>query len=167
MDIRINGYVNDSIVDGPGLRFALFTQGCPHACPSCHNPQTHDLLGGRVADTGEIIALMRENPLLSGLTLSGGEPMLQPEACLLLAREARAMGLDVWVYSGYVYEDLLEMGEAVNQLLAACDVLVDGPFILDQRSLTLPFRGSRNQRLIDLKASREAGQAVLYTPPAW
>ena len=77
------------------------------------------------------------------------------------------MGLDVWVYSGYVYEDLLEMGEAVNQLLAACDVLVDGPFILDQRSLTLPFRGSRNQRLIDLKASREAGQAVLYTPPAW
>lgn len=167
MDIRINGYVNDSIVDGPGLRFALFTQGCPHACPGCHNPQTHDLLGGRVADTGEIIALMRENPLLSGLTLSGGEPMLQPEACLLLAREARAMGLDVWVYSGYVYEDLLEMGEAVNQLLAACDVLVDGPFILDQRSLTLPFRGSRNQRLIDLKASREADQAVLYTPPAW
>lgn len=167
MDIRINGYVNDSIVDGPGLRFALFTQGCPHACPGCHNPQTHDLLGGRVADTGEIIALMRENPLLSGLTLSGGEPMLQPEACLLLAREARAMGLDVWVYSGYVYGDLLEMGEAVNQLLAACDVLVDGPFILDQRSLTLPFRGSRNQRLIDLKASREAGQAVLYTPPAW
>ena len=167
MDIRINGYVNDSIVDGPGLRFVVFTQGCPHACPGCHNPQTHDLLGGRVADTGEIIALMRENPLLSGLTLSGGEPMLQPEACLLLAREARAMGLDVWVYSGYVYEDLLEMGEAVNQLLAACDVLVDGPFILDQRSLTLPFRGSRNQRLIDLKASREAGQAVLYTPPAW
>lgn len=167
MDIRINGTVNDSIVDGPGLRFTVFTQGCPHRCPGCHNPSTHDPLGGKTADTGELIARMRDNPLLSGLTLSGGEPFSQPEACLALAEGARELGLNVWVYSGYTYEALLERGEAARALLAACDVLVDGPFIQAQRSLDLTFRGSGNQRLIDLNRSRQAGEAVLWTPPAW
>lgn len=167
MDIRINGTVNDSIVDGPGLRFAVFTQGCPHRCPGCHNPQTHDPAGGRTADTGELIARMRENPLLSGLTLSGGEPFSQPEACLALAEGARALGLDVWVYSGYTYEALLERGAAARALLDACDVLVDGPFLQAQRSLELKFRGSRNQRLIDLNATRASGGVRLWTPPAW
>lgn len=167
MEIRINGTVNDSIVDGPGLRFAVFTQGCPHDCPGCHNPETHDRAGGRMDDTDALIQRMRENPLLLGLTLSGGEPFLQPEACLALARGARALGLDVWAYSGYTYEALMGMGEAVQALLGACDVLVDGPFIQAQRSLDLSFRGSRNQRLIDLKASREAGRVCLWTAPKW
>jgi anaerobic ribonucleoside-triphosphate reductase activating protein len=167
MDIRINGYVNDSIVDGPGLRFAVFTQGCPHACPGCHNPETHDFMGGRVVDTETLIAQMRENPLLSGLTLSGGEPFVQSEACLRLAEGARELGLDVWVYSGYTYEDLQAMNGAAQALLAACDVLVDGPFLQDQRSLDLRFRGSRNQRLIDLNRTRQAGEVRLWTSAAW
>ncbi|MDD4079954.1 MAG: anaerobic ribonucleoside-triphosphate reductase activating protein [Eubacteriales bacterium] len=167
MEIRISGTVMDSIVDGPGLRFTVFTQGCPHRCPGCHNPETHDPLGGRIADTEDLLARMRENPLLSGLTLSGGEPFAQPEACLALALAARALGLDVWVYSGYTYEELLKRGGAARELLTACDVLVDGPFIMDQRSLELSFRGSRNQRLIDLAKTREAGEVRLWAPPVW
>ncbi len=167
MDIRINGFVNDSIVDGPGLRFAVFTQGCPHGCPGCHNPETHAMDGGKLTDTDSLIARMQENPLLSGLTLSGGEPFMQPEACLALARGARTLGLDVWAYSGYTYETLMGMGEAARALLEACDVLVDGPFIQAQRSLDLSFRGSKNQRLIDLNASRAAGGIQLWTPPKW
>lgn len=166
MEIRVNGIVNDSIVDGPGLRLAVFTQGCPHACPGCHNPDTHDVLGGRLTKTEAILERLKKNPLLSGLTLSGGEPFLQPEACLMLAKGARALGLNVWIYSGYTYEALMKKPEA-RELLAACDVLVDGPFVLAQRSLDLQFCGSRNQRLVDLKKSAEQGSVVLWEMPVW
>lgn len=167
MDIRISGTVQDSVVDGPGLRFAVFTQGCPHRCPGCHNPETHDPLGGRMVHTRALIDQMRENPLLGGLTLSGGEPFTQPEACLSLARGAKALGLDVWVYSGSSYEELSLRGGAARELLLACDVLVDGPFILEERSLQLKFRGSGNQRLIDLAETRRAGEVRLWAPPLW
>lgn len=167
MDIRISGTVQDSIVDGPGLRFAVFTQGCPHRCPGCHNPETHDPLGGKTLDTQTLIGQMRENPLLQGLTLSGGEPFAQPEACLALARGAKALGLDVWAYSGYTYEELIKRGGAALDLLFVCDVLVDGPFILGERSLALKFRGSRNQRLIDLAETRRTGEVKLWAPPVW
>ena len=110
MDIRINGIVNDSIVDGPGLRLAVFVQGCSHRCPGCHNPQTHDPQGGAVRDTGEVIRLMDANPLLDGITLSGGEPFEQAAACLALARAARERGLSVWAYSGYTLEALQQGG---------------------------------------------------------
>ena len=161
MKLRIAGIANDSIVDGPGLRLTVFFQGCPYGCPGCHNPQTHDPRGGREADTAEILDLMDKNPLLDGLTLSGGEPFLQPEAALALARAARDKGLNVWVYSGATYEELkARRDKATDALLEACDVLVDGPFILAGRSLDLSFRGSRNQRLIDLEKTRQAGQAV-------
>lgn len=164
MDIRIFGTVNDSIVDGPGLRYTVFTQGCPHKCPGCHNPESHDFDGGRLVDTDEIIAQMKKNPLLDGVTLSGGEPFCQPEACLMIARAAHEAGLNVWAYSGYTYEQLLEK---TPELLKEVDVLVDGPFILAQRSLELKFKGSRNQRLIDIKKTQQKGEIVLWEAPVW
>ena len=107
MKIRIAGTVNDSIVDGPGLRFTVFTQGCPQRCIGCHNPETHDLDGGFVVDTAEIIEQMKKNPLLDGVTLSGGEPFLQPTQCIEIAQAAKGMGLTVWCYTGFKYEDLI------------------------------------------------------------
>ena len=159
MKIRISGIVNDSIVDGPGFRLAVFTQGCPHHCAGCHNPQTHDFEGGREIDTQEIIEKLRGNPLLDGITLSGGEPFCQGAACAELASAAHALGLNVWAYSGYTYEQLLAGDAEQRALLAETDVLVDGPFVLPQRTLELRFRGSSNQRLIDVKSSAAAGSA--------
>ena len=159
MKIRISGLVNDSIVDGPGFRFAVFTQGCPHHCPGCHNPQTHDFGGGRDMDTAEIIEKFLANPLLDGITLTGGEPFRQAEACLELASAARGAGLNVWAYSGYTYEEILQI-PAMRALLSKVDVLVDGRFVLAERSLSLRFRGSKNQRLIDVPKSIESGTVV-------
>lgn len=159
MKIRISGIVNDSVVDGPGFRLAVFTQGCPHHCAGCHNPQTHDFEGGREIDTQEIIEKLRGNPLLDGITLSGGEPFCQGAACAELASAAHALGLNVWTYSGYTYEQLLAGDAEQRALLAETDVLVDGLFVLPQRTLELRFRGSANQRLIDVKASAAAGSA--------
>ena len=160
--MRIANTVTDSIVDGPGLRLTVFTQGCPHACPGCHNPDTHDPGGGREADWAALEAAL-ENPLLAGLTLSGGEPFLQAGPCARLARLAHKKGLDVWTYTGYTYEYLAQ-GEAPDwaALLSATDVLVDGPFLLGERSYSALFRGSRNQRLIDLNATRRQGVVVLW-----
>ncbi|MBQ9262647.1 MAG: anaerobic ribonucleoside-triphosphate reductase activating protein [Clostridia bacterium] len=168
MKIRIAGTVNESIVDGPGLRFSVFTQGCPHHCPGCHNPNTHDPMGGHEEDTAELIARMKKNPLLSGLTLSGGDPLMQSEACLELAKAAHQAGLNVWMYTGFVWEKLLEENDPARMaLLRETDVLVDGPFILAERSLELEFCGSKNQRLIDVPASFKSGQVVLWQPPKW
>ncbi len=163
MEIRIAGIVNDSIVDGPGFRLAVFTQGCPHDCPGCHNPETHAFDGGRLESTDRIVKTMTENPLLDGITLTGGDPFCQPEACAVLAREAKRLGLNVWAYSGWTYEQLLKKAETEPQiagLLSAVDVLVDGPFLLSQRTLEMRFRGSKNQRLIDVPASLAVGHVV-------
>lgn len=155
--------VNDSIVDGPGLRLAVFMQGCPYDCPGCQNPQTHDPMGGREADTEEVREKLKRNPLLDGLTLSGGEPLMQPEAARELAAMAKEMGLNVWCYTGNTFENLLkEAKPAVLEALRQIDVLVDGPFIVAQKSLDLLFRGSKNQRLVDVPKSLEAGKAVLW-----
>ncbi len=163
MEIRIAGIVNDSIVDGPGFRLAVFTQGCPHDCPGCHNPETHAFDGGRLESTDRIVKTMTENPLLDGITLTGGDPFCQPEACAVLAREAKRLGLNVWAYSGWTYEQLLKKAATEPQiagLLSAVDVLVDGPFLLSQRTLEMRFRGSKNQRLIDVPASLAVGHVV-------
>ncbi|MDL2205875.1 anaerobic ribonucleoside-triphosphate reductase activating protein [Eubacteriales bacterium OttesenSCG-928-N13] len=161
MRICIAGTVNDSIVDGPGFRYTVFTQGCMHDCAGCHNPQTHDPKGGKEADTDAMIAEMRDNPLLDGLTLSGGEPFLQPEASRVLAEGAHALGLNVWIYSGFTFEELMGMQDpAVRSLLEACDVLIDGRFDINNRTLELRFRGSKNQRLIDIGRSLQAGKAM-------
>ena len=160
--MRIYGLQQDSIVDGPGFRFACFVQGCPHGCPGCHNPDSHDAAGGREMTVEEVAEQLLGNPLTDGLTLSGGEPFAQPEDCLRLARIAHGHGLNVWSYSGWTFEYLRDQGTAAQrELLEELDVLVDGPFLLDQRTLALPWRGSRNQRVIDVPASLRAGEAVL------
>ena len=168
MLVRLAGIEPESIVDGPGYRFAVFVQGCPHACPGCHNPETHDFEGGKLVDTEEIIAHLGKNPLVRGLTLSGGEPMLKAQALLDVAKAAKARGMNVWCYTGYTYEQLMEMNDPAQMaLLEQIDVLVDGPYIAAQRSLELLFRGSRNQRLIDMNKTRAAGEIALYDPEAW
>ena len=160
--MRIFGLVQDSIVDGPGFRFACFVQGCPHQCPGCHNPESHDPVGGRELEVWEIEQELLKNPLTDGLTLSGGEPFAQPEECLTLAKAAHTHGLNVWSYSGWTFEFLRDQGtEAQKALLSELDVLVDGPFILSERTLSLPWRGSKNQRVIDVPASLTSGAVVL------
>lgn len=162
--MRIANTVDDSIVDGPGLRFAVFTQGCAHACPGCHNPGTHDLDGGREVSAEDIAARFGENPLTRGLTLSGGEPFLQAADCALLAARAHAVGWTVWVYTGFVYEAILQNeSPAWQALLQQTDVLVDGPYVEKHGSYSLPFRGSTNQRLIDVPASRKRGCVVAWS----
>ena len=168
MQLRIAGIEPESIVDGPGYRFAIFVQGCPHACPQCHNPETHDFDGGKAVDTEEIIAHLGKNPLVRGLTLSGGEPMLKAEALCRIAQAARERGMNVWCYTGFTYEQLMEADDPDQQrLLGLVDVLVDGPYIAARRSLDLLFRGSANQRLIDMNKTRKTGAVALYDPQAW
>ena len=152
MKIRIAGITEDSIVDGPGLRLTVFFQGCPHHCPGCHNPETHDPDGGRIIDTSEIVAMMEANPLLDGITLSGGEPFRQVSGCIELAMAAHVHGLNVWCYTGYTVEYILQSrSPGMRKLLKHIDVLVDGPYIEELRTLELPWRGSKNQRIISLK----------------
>ena len=168
LDIRIFGLTEDSIVDGPGLRLAVFAQGCARTCEGCHNPGSKPLDGGTLMRTEQILAKLRANPLQAGVTLSGGEPFLQPEACRALAEGARALGKSVWIYTGYTWEELLEARDPAHiALLEACDVLVDGLFVLEERTMELPFRGSRNQRLIDVRASLDAGEIVPHEIPIW
>lgn len=161
--LRYAGTANDSIVDGPGLRFAIFTQGCPHSCPGCHNPQTHDFNGGKTAEISYFISRIKANPLLDGVTFSGGEPFCQAGALAALAEELADTELSIVTYTGYTFEYLLENADTENRymdLLRCTDILVDGPFIESQKSIEIRFRGSRNQRLIDCKKSLAAGRAI-------
>lgn len=161
--IQLSGLVGDSIVDGPGLRLTVFTQGCPHHCEGCHNPQTHDFAGGYPATAEEIVKRLQDDPLQQGITLSGGEPFCQAEALLPLCRQVRALGKNIWAYSGYTFEELTAASAPPHaaELLALCDVLVDGRFVLAKRNLNLFYRGSENQRVIDVQASLERNQVVL------
>ena len=162
--MRIANTVNDSIVDGPGLRFTVFTQSCPHHCPGCHNPDTHDPQGGTEVPVEDLAAMMGKNPLIQGLTLSGGEPFAQAADCARLAKAAHAVGWTVWTYTGYLFETILAKEDpAWRALLEETDVLVDGPFLEKEKSYELRFRGSRNQRLIRVKESLAQGKAVLWT----
>ncbi len=168
--IRLYGLVTDSIVDGPGFRTAIFVQGCPYHCEGCHNPDSQPFEGGTVWTLDDVEKKFSSNPLLSGITLSGGEPAEQAGPCAELAHRAHQKGLNVWTYSGSTLEKLTERAEtdaALKQLLEETDVLVDGPFILAQRSLELDFCGSKNQRLIDMNETRRQGKIVLWTPPEW
>ncbi len=163
--MRIANYIQDSIVDGPGLRLTVFTQGCPHHCPGCHNPQTHDPEGGREIAVEALEQLLLQNPLTSGLTLSGGEPFAQPEECAQLAAFAKQHGYSVWAYSGWTLEQLLaDSRPGVRRLLEQLDVLVDGQYRKEERSLLLSWRGSHNQRVLDVPASLAQGTAVLWRP---
>lgn len=153
--IDVCGIEPESIVDGPGFRYVVFVQGCPHHCVGCHNPQSHPFGCGIKRTVDDLIGEMRENPLLAGVTLSGGEPFCQAEALCELAQRVREMGKTVVAYSGYTLEQLLEKGKTdpwVMRLLRLVDTLIDGPYIEAERDLELQFRGSRNQRVIDLPA---------------
>ena len=162
MKLHIADLVDDSVVDGEGCRFTVFVQGCPHHCPNCQNPDTHSFDGGYETDTETVWQKIQANPLLSGITFSGGEPFCQPKPLTELAKRAHETGLDIWTYTGYSLEQLTaKQNPDIDALLAETDVLVDGPYIHDQRDLTLQFRGSRNQRVIDLKQTRKEGRPML------
>lgn len=154
--LRIAGVIRESIVDGNGLRFVVFTQGCKHNCKGCHNPQTHDLNGGYLIEQEKILAEFFKNPLLKGITLSGGEPFLQAKELIPIAKAVKESGKDVVIYTGYTLEELKKLDDrAINELLSYCDTLIDGRFVLAERDLTLTFRGSRNQRIIDMNEQRK------------
>ncbi|MGI6180507.1 MAG: anaerobic ribonucleoside-triphosphate reductase activating protein [Agathobaculum sp.] len=159
--IRIAGTVNESIVDGPGFRFALFTQGCPHHCPGCHNPQTHDFAGGSEVALDDVLREACRSPLVKGITFTGGEPFCQPEPLYALAVELKKKGKHLMAYSGFTFEQLLESTDPyVRKLLSQLDLLVDGPFIEAEKNIDLQFRGSANQRVLDVPASLAANAPV-------
>ena len=161
MTLRIAGTVEESIVDGPGLRYVLFVQGCPHHCPGCHNPETHPMDGGREVTLGAVLEEIEANPLIRRVTFSGGDPFVRCRPLIALARELRTRKYDLLAYTGYLFENLLQKEES-RELLSLLDMLVDGPYIAAQRTLTLKFRGSANQRIIDVPASLAEGRAILH-----
>lgn len=146
--MRIMNILHDSVVDGIGLRTVVFFAGCPHHCRGCHNPQSWRIENGTELSLEEVVEEIASNPL-TNVTLSGGEPFAQAEEAYHLALQIRKLGKTIWMYTGYTIEHLLTEGsEAQLALLEQCDMLVDGPFQLAERDLTIPFRGSRNQRLL-------------------
>ncbi|NLK70087.1 MAG: anaerobic ribonucleoside-triphosphate reductase activating protein [Clostridiales bacterium] len=164
MEVRIAGTVNDSIVDGPGLRFVIFTQGCPHNCEGCHNPQTHAFDAGEVVSIGELYDMIKKNPLLDGVTFSGGEPFCQAIPLAELGRKIHEIGLNIITYTGYTLEYLLENADESNgylELLNVTDYLIDGKFEIENKNYLLKFRGSSNQRYIDCKKSLETGNICI------
>ena len=158
MKIRLYGTVNDSIVDGPGLRYVIFTQGCLHHCPGCHNPDSHAIDGGYIEDTEQCLLEIDQNPLLDGVTLSGGEPFLQATALIHFVQKVKKRHLHVMIYSGYTFEEIL--GDEEKKLLSLCDTLVDGKFILSLKSMELLYKGSSNQRIIDIQASLKTHMVI-------
>jgi anaerobic ribonucleoside-triphosphate reductase activating protein len=166
--IYLAGFIEDSIVDGPGLRTVLFMQGCDKDCPGCHNPDARPMEGGSPYTPEALYEKITSNPLCAGVTFSGGEPLLQAEALLLLARLIKGGGLPLAIYSGDTIEEIIERGSGAQfELLAVADVLVDGPFVETEKSLSLPFRGSRNQRILDSARSIREGRAVLCNDSTW
>ena len=152
MKIRLSGPIeHDNIVNGDGLRAVIWTQGCPNHCKGCQNPETWDFNGGVEVDVEEIKDILKTFRGQQGLTFCGGEPFVQPKACKEIADWAREeLGWDVWSFSGFTYEQIRSYGGDALEFLKSLDVLIDGPFILEQRDLTLKFRGSRNQRILRL-----------------
>jgi len=165
--LELAGIVTDSIVDGPGIRTCVFCQGCPHHCEGCHNPETWEFACGTPMEVERILEIVRSNPLCRGVTFSGGEPFAQAEGFSRLARLLKDTGYEVASYSGYTFEQLLRGTPAQKELLGLIDVLIDGPFVLAERSLQLPFRGSRNQRILDIPQSLAKGEAVEITHGRW
>lgn len=163
--IRLAGIVRESIVDGPGIRFTVFCQGCPHACEGCHNPETHDFAGGKDISIERLLEEIDKDKLLAGVTFSGGEPFCQAEAFACLGRGVKERGLNITVFSGYTLEELQDIAVQradVRELLELTDILIDGPFINELRDLTLQFRGSSNQRVIDMNETRKTGELAIW-----
>lgn len=163
--IKIAGIVKESIVDGPGIRFVVFAQGCKHNCQGCHNPETHSFNGGSFVEVDDLIGQMKRNPLVDGITLSGGEPFEQAEAFGVLAMKAKKHGYNVMTYTGYTYEYIQKNKGKISgweELLNWTDILVDGKFEISQRSIMLKFKGSHNQRIIDVKQSMVMNEIIQH-----
>ena len=157
--MRINSIVRESIVDGPGIRFVVFTQGCHHSCPGCHNPQTHDVCGGFEITPEELVSEFKksisDNPLLDGVTITGGEPLLHASGLLSFLPAVREAGFNIWLYTGYTVEEIRAVGSPEQLLLLeSVDVVVDGRFESERRTVDIPFVGSRNQRVIGVKEGK-------------
>lgn len=165
MKIRLASTLQiDSIVDGLGIRTVIWTQGCPHNCLGCHNPSTHSFDDGKLIDIEDIKEELNILSGQDGITFSGGDPMCQPAACYEIAKHAHKIGLNVWCYTGYTYEALLNLGKtkpSIIQFLNEIDVLIDGKFILNEKSYDLKFKGSKNQRIINVRESLNTGQVCL------
>lgn len=161
MKIRLASQIQqDSIVDGEGLRTVIWTQGCSHNCPGCHNPETHNFKGGFEVDVNDIKQQLQNLKYQDGITLSGGDPFFQAEPCLEIAKYSHTLNLNVWCYTGFTFEQLLKMSESkpiILDFLKQIDVLIDGRFVLSEKSLNVKFRGSKNQRIIDVKKSLKFG----------
>lgn len=158
--LRIAGAVQESIVDGPGIRYVIFTQGCPFHCKGCHNQQSWDFNGGLEVRLKVLYDEMKRDPLVGGVTFSGGEPFIQPKPLTVFAKIVKAQGYSLWSYTGFTFEKLLDNPDR-KALLEQLDVVVDGQFILSKKSLDLDFRGSSNQRIIDVQQSLKTGKIVL------
>lgn len=162
MEVRLaSGLQKDSIVDGSGIRTVIWFQGCLHHCYMCHNPETWDLNGGIVFDLDDIKEEIKNLKYQSGITLSGGDPFFQAESATEIAKYAHECNLNVWCYTGFTYEELIEADDDKKNLLKNVDVLVDGRFENEKKSLACKFRGSTNQRIIDVPNSIEQGDIVL------
>ena len=163
MNIRIAGTINDSIVDGEGLRYTIFVQGCPHKCEGCHNPDTHDFNGGKLVSTESLFREIKKNPLLDGVTFSGGEPFCQCEELAELGEMIKTLGLNILTYTGYDFEYLLNHRNesGIEKLLSVSDYVMDGKFEKDKKSYNLRFRGSSNQRYIDCRRSLEENKIIV------
>lgn len=166
MEIRLASPIlqEDSIVDGEGIRAVLWTQGCKHNCPGCQNPQTHSFDEGFLIDIEEIKSQIDALEGQDGITFSGGDPLYQVEECLELAKYIKSKNLNIWCYTGFTYENLLllaKLNKSILDFLKTIDVLVDGPFILEKKSLDAIFRGSTNQRIIDTKKSLKEKKVCL------
>ena len=162
--LHLAGVIRESIVDGPGWRFVVFVQGCPHHCKNCQNAQTWSFEGGYMTTVENIVKAVKENKLITGVTLSGGEPFTQAKALTVLARELKKEGVDVMSFSGWTFEELRDGANEENcwmDLLKELSLLVDGKFIEEQKTLNLRFRGSKNQRIVDVQKSLASNQTIL------
>ncbi len=155
----------DSIVDGEGIRSVIWFQGCSHDCPGCHNPETHDFKAGTEVALDDVKKQIDELEFQEGVTFSGGDPMMQIEALEELAKYVKEKGMDVWCYTGYTFDEVMELAKQNPHYMNALkyiDVLVDGRFVMDLKSFDVEFRGSSNQRIIDVAKSLKEGKVVKY-----
>lgn len=162
MELRVAGIVKESIVDGPGFRYVIFAQGCTHGCKGCHNPDTHALDGGYTVNTDSLVVDIKQNKYIDGVTFSGGEPFLQADAFIHIAERLKESGMNIVCYTGFTFEQLISSGEESRiRLLGLIDMLIDGPYVEELKDLSLTYRGSKNQRIIDVKASLKENRVVL------
>lgn len=161
--VNVAGIVRESIVDGPGFRFVIFCQGCPHGCKACHNPDTHAFKENKLIGVDELFKSIMKPRLGKGVTFSGGEPFCQAAPFAKLGEKLKAAGIDILIFTGYEYEELIKMAkynESIMRLIKTADYIVDGRYKEELRDLSLKFRGSSNQRIIDVKKTLEACKVV-------